>query len=305
MSATEPSIQAQRSPQTQSPSEAQPREQAPATPTRSYVVCATPRSGSTLLCETLESTGVAGRPREYFEALKETGVPRRPREYFWGLRSPEVIRLLPADAEIDREAERASTWNRDDYALHLAASLREGTTPNGIFGAKLMWNYFDDFLELMRGIPRFGGMGDGSLLHTAFPQLQYVFVSRSDKVRQAVSLWRALQTWVWRKRDGHAGEPLPAKRAVYSFDAIDHLLDQLRRHEDAWRGFFFRIGQQPLQLFYEDVAGDLDGSVARVLKMLDVERPDGTAPLRETMARQADELSESWVQNYLEDVSRR
>jgi LPS sulfotransferase NodH len=275
-------------------------------PTRSYLVCATPRSGSTLLCETLEQTGVAGCPREYFEALKETGVPRRPREYFWGLRSPEVIRLLPPDAQLDREAERVATWDRDDYARHLAASLREGTTPNGIFAAKLMWSYFDDFLELMRGIPRFGGMGDGSLLNTAFPDLKYVFVSRSDKVRQAVSLWRALQTWVWRKGEGQgSSEQQPARQAVYSYDAIDHLLDQLRRHEDAWRGFFFRIGQQPLQLFYEDVAGDLDGTVGRVLDMLGVERPQDAAPLRRSMSRQSDDLSESWVQNYLEDVSRR
>ena len=279
----------------------------PVTPTRSYLVCATPRSGSTLLCEALEHTGVAGRPREYFEALKETGVPRRPREYFWGLRSPEVIRLLPHDAQLDREGERTATWNRDDYALHLSASLREGTTPNGVFGSKLMWSYFDDFLELMRGIPRFGGMGDGSLLNAAFPDLHYVFISRSDKVRQAVSLWRALQTWVWRKGEGRGSEePLPTQRAVYSFDAIDHLLDQLRRHEDAWRGFFFRIGQRPLSLFYEDVAGDLEGTVGRVLDELGVERPADLAPARTpTMGRQADELSESWVQNYLEDVSRR
>jgi trehalose 2-sulfotransferase len=275
-------------------------------PRRSYLVCATPRSGSTLLCEALEQTGVAGRPREFFEALKETGVPRRPREYFWGLRSPEVIRLLPQDSQIDREAERLPTWDRDEYARHLGAALQEGTTPNGIFGAKLMWSYFNDFLELMRGIPRFGGMGDGSLLNAAFPELHYVFVSRSDKVRQAVSLWRALQTWVWRKADGGTqAEPLPERQAVYSFDAIDHLLDQLRRHEDAWRGFFFRIGQQPLSLYYEDVAGDLDGSVARVLDALGVERPPVAAQREQAMRRQSDELSESWVQNYLEDVSRR
>jgi LPS sulfotransferase NodH len=275
-------------------------------PQRSYLVCATPRSGSTLLCETLEQTGVAGRPREYFEALKETGVPRRPREYFWGLRSPEVLRLLPHDAQLDRDSERVATWNRDDYARHLDASIQQGTTANGVFGAKMMWGYFDDFLELTRGIPRFGGMGDGSLLNAAFPDLQYVFVSRSDKVRQAVSLWRALQTWVWRKAEGHADdEPLPEQRAVYSFDAIDHLLDQLRRHEDAWRGFFFRIGRRPLTVLYEEVAGDLDATVERVLRELDLERPPVSAPLAEPMRRQSDELSESWVQNYLEDVSRR
>jgi trehalose 2-sulfotransferase len=275
-------------------------------PQRSYLVCATPRSGSTLLCETLEATGIAGRPREYFEALKETGVPRRPREYFWGLRSPEVLRLLPHDAQLDRDSERVGTWNRDDYGLHLDAVLREGTTPNGIFGAKMMWGYFDDFLELARGIPRFGGMGDGSLLNTAFPEVRYVFVSRSDKVRQAVSLWRALQTWVWRKAEGQPDDaPLPEQRAVYSFDAIDHLLDQLRRHEDAWRGFFFRIGQRPLTILYEEVAGDLDATVDRVLDSLRLERPASEASAPRAMSRQSDDLSESWVQNYLEDVSRR
>ena len=52
----------------------------------SYLVCATPRSGSTLLCEGLKATGVAGRPEEYFEALPTTGpspharrLSRRPR----------------------------------------------------------------------------------------------------------------------------------------------------------------------------------------------------------------------------------
>jgi trehalose 2-sulfotransferase len=275
-------------------------------PQRCYVVCATPRSGSTLLCEALESTGVAGRPREYFEQLKETGVPRRPREYFWGLRSPEVIRLLPHDSEFDRDSESSATWSRDDYSRHLEAALLEGTTPNGVFGAKLMWAYFNDFIELMRGIPRFGGMGDGSLLNAAFPELRYVFVSRSDKVRQAVSLWRALQTRVWRKEVGApADEPAPAHRSVYSFDAIDHLLDQLRRHEDAWRGFFFRIGQRPFTLFYEEVAGDLEGAVARTLEMLRIERPAPPLVASRAMSRQSDDLSESWVQSYLEDVSRR
>jgi LPS sulfotransferase NodH len=276
------------------------------TPERCYLVCATQRSGSTLLCEGLESTGVAGRPREYFEELKETGVPRRPREYFWELRSPEVFRLLPADAQLDRDSESSPTWSRDDYTVHLAAALRQGTTPNGVFGAKLMWNYFNDFMALMRGIPRLGGMGDGSLLNAAFPELRYVFVSRSDKVRQAVSMWRALQTWVWRTEEGApAGERQPERRAVYSFDAIDHLLNQLRRQEDAWRGFFFRIGQRPLALYYEDIASDLEETVGRVLDDLRIERPAQPLSLDRPMTRQSDDLSESWVQSYLEDVSRR
>jgi len=34
--------------------------------TISNMICATPRSGSTLLCEALRNTGLAGNPDEYF-----------------------------------------------------------------------------------------------------------------------------------------------------------------------------------------------------------------------------------------------
>jgi LPS sulfotransferase NodH len=36
---------------------------------RAFLVCATPRSGSTLVCQALRKSGVAGVPDEYFEAL--------------------------------------------------------------------------------------------------------------------------------------------------------------------------------------------------------------------------------------------
>jgi trehalose 2-sulfotransferase len=268
-------------------------------PHRAYLVCATPRSGSTLLCEGLAGTGVAGRPDEYFEQLAHTGLPRRPREYFDGLDDPEVVRLLPSDDRV----ERSPQWSRDDYARHLTSALRTGTTDNGVFAAKLMWGYLSDFLRLMRGIPRFAGVDDdAALLDAAFPELRYVFVSRSDKVRQAVSLWRALQTQEWRQEDGRAGAD---PEVAYSFDAIDHLLDGLRRDEDAWRGWFHRTGLRPLALTYEEVAGDLEGSVRRVLDHLGLTLPAGRRVDPGPMRRQSDELSESWVRAYLEDGSRR
>ncbi|MGZ4261677.1 MAG: Stf0 family sulfotransferase, partial [Solirubrobacteraceae bacterium] len=42
------------------------------TPTKAYLVCATPRSGSTLLCEMLRETGRAGVPLEHFEILRHS-----------------------------------------------------------------------------------------------------------------------------------------------------------------------------------------------------------------------------------------
>ena len=46
-------------------------------PTVSYLICSTPRTGSSLLCDALTATGVAGRPEEYFQFRARTGYPRR------------------------------------------------------------------------------------------------------------------------------------------------------------------------------------------------------------------------------------
>src|SRR5215210_3442926 len=65
-----------------------------AEPGLSYLICATPRSGSTLLCAALDDTGIAGHPEEHFEVLLETGQPRQPRDYFQRSNDPEVWALL-------------------------------------------------------------------------------------------------------------------------------------------------------------------------------------------------------------------
>src|SRR3712207_78955 len=64
------------------------------TPRLSYLICATPRSGSTLLCHALDGTGISGHPDEHFEVLLETGQPRQPRDYFQRSNDPEVWALL-------------------------------------------------------------------------------------------------------------------------------------------------------------------------------------------------------------------
>src|SRR5215210_736106 len=103
----------------------------------SYLVCATERSGSTLLCELLAGTGVAGKPEEYFEFLSATGRVRQPREYFPDDADPEILELLPP---------LESPLPDVPWARRLADARERGTTPNGVFGAKMMWAYLPDFL---------------------------------------------------------------------------------------------------------------------------------------------------------------
>lgn len=79
--------------------------------TRGYVICGEPRSGSNLLCQALASTGLLGRPLDYFHAA--------------GLR---------AKGWSDYPAERER---------QLDMLLSHGATPNGVYGFKLFSVRFD------------------------------------------------------------------------------------------------------------------------------------------------------------------
>ena len=76
-------------------------------PRTSYLVCGIPRSGTSLLCRGLRNTGVAGRPEEYFW---------RGDEAFW-----------------------SRGWHASTYDEYVGAAIREGTTPNRVFAASVMW----------------------------------------------------------------------------------------------------------------------------------------------------------------------
>ena len=88
-------------------------EYPPGTPVRvAYLVCATPRTGSSLLCELLALSGVAGAPTEYF----------------------------------DREQEHrfCAAWGCDPGPGYVRALLDRKTDPTGAFGAKVHWGQLVD-----------------------------------------------------------------------------------------------------------------------------------------------------------------
>jgi trehalose 2-sulfotransferase len=266
-----------------------------AMPMLSYLVCATPRSGSTLLCELLERTGVAGHPEEYFEALRHSGVPRRPHEYFNPERHANIIERLAFREMPDGIMRRANPlWDPANYGRYLDWALEQGTTDNGVFGAKLMWGYLGDFADLLRSIEGMADLPLPALLARAFPGLRYIQITREDKVRQAVSLWKAVQTQAWRQEDPERTAPIG--EPVFSFRAINYLVRLLTAHDASWDAYFLGLGQPPqLKLTYEELAADPEPVVHRVLEHLGIPAPERLEVGAPRLSVQADELSEDWV----------
>jgi LPS sulfotransferase NodH len=283
-------------------------------PQRSYIVCATPRSGSTLVCHALADTGVAGRPEEYFEALRHSGRPRRPEEYFLGVEDQSIRDHLGERALGSEPPPRSPLWSRAAYDRYLEWAFEAGTTPNGVFGAKLMWGYFGDFVSLLRNVPDYRDVSLADLLPEVFPELTFVRVIRANKLRQAVSLWKAVQTATWREDQAKAkassveedGSP-PYKSFIeehrpqlrFHYRAIGHLLDQILVEEAAWDAFFEHSGIKPVLILYENFEADYETSTLRLLERLDLSPPEGFA-FEPRMKRQSDGLNDDWTRRYSE-----
>jgi LPS sulfotransferase NodH len=228
-----------------------------------YLICATPRVGSTLLCEGLRLTGVAGMPAEFFwdefaSQLTTGCFPRaNSRRWFTELRSRE-------------------------------------STPNQCFGMKVMWGYMIHLLRFVGTEGRPGSRKPWRLLELHLPRLRAVFIRRRDKVRQAVSWVRALQTGVWSRPRERAGS-IPVRSARYDPSEISAAIDTLATHERAWEQFFSTNGVEPLEILYEDMNKDLDSTVRRVLRYLDLPDFDGRRLPEVGLRRQSDRTTEDWL----------
>ena len=233
-------------------------------PTTSYMICATPRSGSTLLCEALRNTGLAGYPDEYFGPMH---VARWNEQ--WHTRS-------------DRE--------------YLERALAQGTGDNGVWGVKVMRLYWCNLMEQLARAVGSPGMTESELLHACFPNLHYIWMTRRDKVRQAISWCKFVQGAAWYWEDEQPQE-LPGLE--FRLEVVREFITQTAIHETAWLEFFRELGVQPYTVVYEDLVGAYEETAKDILHYLGIAYPEPLVLEPRRMKRQADALSDEWVQRVL------
>ncbi len=230
----------------------------------SYLLCGTPRTGSTLLCDLLASTGVAGHPASYF---------REPDQRDWA----------------SRLGVQVMSDGGFDYRDFVERVKREGTTSNGVFAARIMWGTMS---HLVHGLSRPSSAGpDLALLNDAFGPLVFVHLRRADVVRQAVSWARAERTGYWQPGDAASGEP------ELDLDLVAQLVRTVHGHNAAWSEWFAGQGVSPFVVTYENLVARPRSTVDGILARLGVVAPASWQP-GSSLPRQADELSEDWVRRY-------
>ena len=272
-------------------------------PDRGYLICCLERTGSTLLAQTLSDTSMAGQPIEYFNPVMQD----KPR-----------LRAILGDLQLLEGFEKV---------------LCAGTTPNGVFGAKLHWGHLrflgmslqgrwskaarTMMLDVLRAQlpkllsesevasvldPTFSDLNAQAValdfLKTHIPGLQFIWLTRQNMLCRALSHFRAMKSDVWfHTVDGKApqegGHPLP------EFDLGEvHTFYQLGLYQEkSWQAIFAKHGITPHCVVYEELIANREETIRGVLRFLGVNAGVASIPSPRS-GRQADEVSEEWERLY-------
>ena len=243
-----------------------------------YILCGTPRSGSTLLCKMLSATGVAGRPHSYFrkEDLQEWAE-------YWG---------VPVSDDID---------SPDFDRAYLAAMIRAGRAGTDIFGLRLMWasvveatKRLNHALAVDQDIAR--------SIDAAFGPTFYIYVSRNDKIAQAISRVRAEQSGLWHlTADGAVLEGAEILRPVsYDGARIAELIQELQQDDASWNAFFRERGIVPLKLVYEAVIANPNGALQTIVEALGLD-VEVARKIPVPTAKIANKESDLWIERFRQE----
>lgn len=175
-----------------------------------------------------------------------------------------------------------SSVSGEDY---LKAVVDAGSTGNGFFALKLFprhvhWfqmNYGFDLIDHLKSIH----------------DVQLVVFERKDRVKQAISFARALQTKAW------SSSQEKKRSEVYDFDLICRCYFMVSRSYEFWQNYLM-IKQSPhLHFLYEDLIGTPGDFVQAVAHHAGVSEPLEYSTDRRI---QRDGTSDEWKARFLEEA---
>jgi LPS sulfotransferase NodH len=271
-------------------------------PSRGYLLCCIERTGSSLLGNALAGTDMAGRPLEYFNPMTQ-GKP-------W-------MRAILGDSAM---------------VGGLPKILSAGTTPNGVFGAKVHWAHLRHismsidgqwnesarrapFALLRSRLPELLLPAAASellrsqftnprslapayaLLHSQLPDLRIIWLRRQNMVARAISHFRARQTGIWYEPLSK-GDSVPARQVDNSDLSEVHILYCLGGfQQESWHRFFQENDISPHCVTYEELVENYEATVRRVLEFLDI-KSDGLTITPPISLKQSDALSDELEERY-------
>ena len=193
-------------------------------------------------------------------------------------------------------------YRHDSYTELQQRLWQLGSTYNGVFGVKTgaCEPYFSEIINTFKQFPSNNSeLNRVDIWENAFPNCQHIYMTRRNKVRLAVSWWKAIQTQEWHRKQGQQPSAVDLKDK-YSYDAIAHLFAECSMREAAIQEFFSEGSIVPLTIVYEDFILNYEATIRSIMEYLEL--PSANISLASPSLQQlADDVSEEWVQRFREE----
>lgn len=141
-------------------------------------------------------------------------------------------------------------------------------------------------------------------LQTLFPDAEWIYLYRHDKVKQAISLVKARRTQDYRRFPGHKDKDKKVDYGKYNREEITQHMAWCCIWDSFWLNFFSRNGIEPLFISYEELVKNKLFTTVKIFEFLGY-TPDSVKMNPDFMPiRQYDEVSQDWYNQYYTDTIR-
>ena len=222
-----------------------------------YVICTTPRSGSNLLCNLLESSRVMGHPKEF----------------------------LNLDSVILPFAQRNNLLNNESQICldtYLDNVVPKFSSKNNVFGMKLLYDQFEPYMEL-------------NVIREFIHQCKFIWLLRKDVLSQAISMYIANETNEWTSFNEQTNQEQENKNrrefVDYNESKINNYLTKLAKLNLNWIEFFSVNQLDYLPVTYEDVLKNTNQVCHSICDFCEIETDHEFSLKQASFKKQGDDLN--------------
>ncbi len=242
-------------------------------PTKSYRIWHAPRVGSTLLCQLLSDTGLAGISGEHVMVNDWSTLQKK--------------------------------YSVDTYDELRDQIWQAGNGNSGIFGSKISAHH-EYHTHIVDEI---AGLRDIQIRHSyeevwsdIFPNCKNLVITRLNKIEQSVSWWKAIQDNIWHiTEDAPRHLPDSFYQDKYDFNALMHLHHETVLRDAATQDYLSRNNLDFITIVYEDLISDPGSVILKILDYLELDHENISTP-RFSYSKTADNINEEWVERFKQEL---
>lgn len=237
----------------------QPSAKNPQKPAISYAILTPPRSGSTYLCDLLDSTAISGHPSEH-------------------------IRLATQELALHCNF---------DYLNLLGNLMEHRTTSNGVFGTKLISHFL---FELKQAKPDFKKVFQSIDRFILLIRKDKVAQAVSLVLAQTTEVWHIHHN---SKKASYQSILDSIEINDDLLDDVEQKVIFIKQQEARLKRVLANNNIEPLLVVYEDILQDASAEVNRILNFLGIVKPPGhTLQITSGIKRMPSAISQQIIQQY-------